>query len=78
MRDRTSSLHDRAEKQYAILERIAPGEQDRSYKGAGAAIMVITQTHHHPMETSLATIANYENIRALTQSDGSLKLHRAP
>ena len=47
-------------------------------EGAGAAIMVITETHHHPMETSLATIANYEKVRALTQSDGSLKLHHAP
>jgi mannitol-1-/sugar-/sorbitol-6-phosphatase len=47
-------------------------------EGAGAAIMVITQTHHHPMETSLATIPNYENVRALTQSDGSLTLHHAP
>jgi mannitol-1-/sugar-/sorbitol-6-phosphatase len=47
-------------------------------EGAGAAIMVITQTHHHPMETSLATIPNYEKVRALTQSDGSLTLHHAP
>ena len=47
-------------------------------EGAGAAIMVITQTHHHPMETSLATIPNYENVRALTHSDGSLKLHQVP
>jgi mannitol-1-/sugar-/sorbitol-6-phosphatase len=47
-------------------------------EGAGAAIMVITQTHHHPMETSLATIPNYEKLRALTQSDGSLTLHHAP
>jgi mannitol-1-/sugar-/sorbitol-6-phosphatase len=47
-------------------------------EGAGAAIMVITQTHHHPMDTSLATIQNYEKVRALTQSDGSLKLHQVP
>ena len=46
-------------------------------EGAGAAIMVITQTHHHPMETSLATIPNYEKVRALTHSDGSLTLHHA-
>ena len=47
-------------------------------EGAGAAVMVITETHHHSMETSLATIVNYEKVRALTQSDGSLTLHHAP
>lgn len=47
-------------------------------EGAGAAIMVITQTHQHTMETSLATIPNYEKVRALTQEDGSLTLHHAP
>jgi mannitol-1-/sugar-/sorbitol-6-phosphatase len=47
-------------------------------EGAGASIMVITETHHHPMETSLATIPNYVNVKALTQSDGSLKLQHAP
>ena len=45
-------------------------------EGAGASIMVITQTHHHAMETSLATIPNYVNVRALTLSDGSLKLQQ--
>jgi mannitol-1-/sugar-/sorbitol-6-phosphatase len=45
-------------------------------EGAGAAIAVITATHHHPMETALATLPDYQNIEALTNSDGSLSIRR--
>jgi mannitol-1-/sugar-/sorbitol-6-phosphatase len=45
-------------------------------EGAGAAIAVITATHHHPMETALATLPDYTNVRAMTGPDGRLSLVR--
>jgi mannitol-1-/sugar-/sorbitol-6-phosphatase len=45
-------------------------------EGAGASIAVITATHHHPMETALATLPDYTNVRAVTGRDGKLSLKR--
>lgn len=45
-------------------------------EGAGASIAVITATHHHPMETALATLPDYTNVRAVTGPDGKLSIQR--
>jgi mannitol-1-/sugar-/sorbitol-6-phosphatase len=45
-------------------------------EGAGASVAVITATHHHPMETALATLPDYTNVRALTGADGRLSIQR--
>lgn len=45
-------------------------------EGAGASIAVITATHHHTMETALATLPDYRNVKAMTGPDGRLSLQR--
>lgn len=46
-------------------------------ESAGAALMVITATHQHPMETTHATTHNYEALRAVTDEDGWISLVKA-
>ncbi len=45
-------------------------------EGAGASIAVITATHHHKMDTALATLEDYTNVRAITGTDGRLSIKR--
>lgn len=45
-------------------------------EGAGASIAVITATHHHPLETALATLPDYQNVRAVQRPDGRLSIQR--
>jgi mannitol-1-/sugar-/sorbitol-6-phosphatase len=45
-------------------------------EGAGASIAVITATHHHFMETALATLPDYTNVRAVTGADSRLSIQR--
>lgn len=47
---------------------IAAGE------AAGATVMVITATHHAPIETAHATVANYEGLSVAIGPDGRLAL----
>jgi sugar-phosphatase len=37
---------------------------------AGAEVMVITATHHHPLETSHAAITDYSKARVAVETDG--------
>ncbi|WP_095118273.1 HAD-IA family hydrolase [Pseudomonas sp. Irchel s3f10] len=39
-------------------------------EAAGAALMIITTTHQHPLETAHATLASYVGIRVAVDSDG--------
>jgi sugar-phosphatase len=39
-------------------------------EAAGAALMIITTTHQHPLETAHATLAGYADIRVAVDSDG--------
>ena len=39
-------------------------------EAAGAALMIITTTHQHPLETTHATLASYADIRVAADSNG--------
>jgi sugar-phosphatase len=39
-------------------------------EAAGAALMIITTTHQHPLETAHATLASYADIRVAVDSNG--------
>jgi sugar-phosphatase len=39
-------------------------------EAAGAALMIITTTHQHPLETAHATLASYADIRVAIDSNG--------
>lgn len=43
-------------------------------EAAGAALMVITTTHQHPIETAHATLASYDAIGVRVDSEGLLRL----
>jgi sugar-phosphatase len=43
-------------------------------EAAGAALMIITATHQHPIETAHATLASYDAISVTVDSEGSLRL----
>lgn len=45
-------------------------------EAAGAALMIITTTHQHPLETAHATLASYADISVKIDNDG--KLHLQP
>lgn len=45
-------------------------------EAAGAALMIITTTHQHPLQTSHATLASYADISVKIDNDG--KLHLQP
>lgn len=43
-------------------------------EAAGAALMIITTTHQHPIETAHATLASYDALRVDVDSNGRLRL----
>lgn len=43
-------------------------------EAAGAALMIITTTHQHPIETAHATLASYDAIGVRVGADGLLRL----
>jgi sugar-phosphatase len=43
-------------------------------EAAGAALMIITTTHQHPIETAHATLARYDAISVSVGADGLLRL----
>ncbi|MBV4473964.1 HAD family hydrolase [Pseudomonas botevensis] len=43
-------------------------------EAAGSALMIITATHQHPLETAHATIASYDALGVKVGSDGQLRL----
>lgn len=43
-------------------------------EAAGAALMIITTTHQHPIETAHATLASYDAIGVRVDGDGLLRL----
>jgi sugar-phosphatase len=45
-------------------------------EGAGAQVVVITATHHHPIETSHPTLTSYEGVATQVDADGKLRLMR--
>ena len=55
-----------------IFEDAAVGIQ--AAEAAGAALMIITTTHQHPLETPHATLASYDAISVSVDSDGLLRL----
>ncbi|MBK5533944.1 HAD-IA family hydrolase [Pseudomonas sp. TH08] len=46
-------------------------------EAAGAALMIITTTHQHPLQTSHATLASYADISVKIDNDGKLHLDRS-
>ena len=46
-------------------------------EGAGAHVVVMTATHHHPMETDHPTLQSYEGVTTEQDSAGKLTLLRA-
>jgi len=46
----------------------------RAAEAAGAALMIITTTHQHPIETAHATLASYDAIGVRVGADGLLRL----
>ena len=50
----------------------------RAGEAAGAAVVVITASHKHPMETSHATVASYEDLVARIDGNGYLALEVKP
>lgn len=57
-----------------IFEDAAVGIQ--AAEAAGAALMIITTTHQHPLETAHATLASYDAISVSVDSDRLLRLTR--
>ncbi|MCI9875765.1 glycerol-3-phosphatase [Pseudomonas koreensis] len=55
-----------------IFEDAAVGIQ--AAEAAGAALMIITATHQHPIETAHATLASYDAISVSVGADGLLRL----
>lgn len=55
-----------------IFEDAAVGIQ--AAEAAGAALMIITTTHQHPIETAHATLASYDAIGVRVGADGLLRL----
>ena len=55
-----------------IFEDAAVGIQ--AAEAAGAALMIITTTHQHPIETTHATLASYDAIGVRVGADGLLRL----
>jgi len=45
-------------------------------EAAGAALMIITTTHQHPLETSHATLAGYAEVSVNIDNTGQLHLHK--
>lgn len=45
-------------------------------EAAGADLVVVTATHDHPIETAHATLASYQSVITLVDSDGNLRLQK--
>lgn len=45
-------------------------------EGAGAHVVVMTATHHHPIETGHPLLPSYEGVTAQADGDGRLRLAR--
>jgi len=45
-------------------------------EAAGAALMIITTTHQHPLETAHATLASYAAVSVKADSNGLLQLQK--
>jgi len=50
----------------------------RSAAAAGMDSIVVTVTHAHPLETDVAAVLDYADVRAVASSDGRLKIRRRP
>jgi len=48
----------------------------QSAAAAGMESIVVTVTHAHPMETDVAAVLDYADLRAQTGSDGRLRVLR--
>ena len=59
-----------------VFEDAASGIQ--SGEAAGAAVVVITATHRHPMDTPHPTYADYNTLRATIRPDGRLQIGAHP
>ena len=46
-------------------------------EGAGAQVVVITATHHHPIETSHPLLESYDGVATEADADGRLRLVRS-
>ncbi len=57
-----------------VFEDVLAGIQ--AGEAASADVVVITQTHSHPVETAHTTLANYENVHAHIGEDGRLSMLR--
>jgi sugar-phosphatase len=55
-----------------VFEDATPGIQ--AAEAAGAAVVVVTATHQHRMETPHATIFDYGGLPAITDAQGGLRL----
>lgn len=55
-----------------IFEDAAVGIQ--AAEAAGAALLIVTTTHQHPIETQHATMASYETLSVDIDADGKLRL----
>lgn len=47
----------------------------RAGEASGAAVVVITHTHTHPLETGHPTVSGYNGVRAQVDADGTLALY---
>jgi sugar-phosphatase len=43
-------------------------------EAAGSAVVVITATHQHAIDTPHRTVRDYTNLRSIAAADGKLKL----
>ena len=48
----------------------------RSAAAAGMASIVVTITHAHPLETDVAAVLDYADLRAVTTADGLLRVKK--
>jgi sugar-phosphatase len=48
----------------------------RSAAAAGMASIVVTVTHTHPLDTDVAAVLDYADLRAVTTADGLLRVQR--
>ncbi len=48
----------------------------RAGEAAGAAVLVITATHQHPLDTQHPTSEDYEGLQAIAESNGGLRVAR--
>jgi mannitol-1-/sugar-/sorbitol-6-phosphatase len=59
-----------------VFEDAAAGIQ--AGEAAGSAVIVITATHQHRIDTPHPTVRDYSSLRAITSADNRLKITAAP